>query len=318
MPTSSGNAPNAPERRWQRGTATAALKLAVAGPLLLVDGAPANGGVGAFAATHALTAYLRDAGLVEVSFAPSVAAEALLGWANGVLEREQPPRWPEGVRVRCAADSPQQADREPVAALHRRVEVAAQPDSRLRSVFLQHRLIDELPRLEGVEPETAKLVVQQVVDRLLQVPGGLDPLMLLQQDAALLSRSTIVAVLTVLFASRAGWPAERLADLGVAGLLHDLGTILDPDAPGPAAFRWLLERGDEDFWLRSALVARRFCAGVEASAGPAGPLAVVALVRLAAVAAASADPRPFAERVREVAGVPDELVEVAREALVCS
>src|SRR5690606_1582927 len=121
-------------------------------------------------------------------------------------------------------------------------------DSRLRSVFLQHRLIAGLPSIAGVSAATAKLVIQGVVDRLLQVPGGLEPLMLLQQDEALLRRSTAVAVLSVVFARRVGWPVEKLADLGAAGLLHDLGAIIDPKSPGSASFHWLLLRGNEDFW----------------------------------------------------------------------
>lgn len=138
--------------------------------------------------------------------------------------------------------------------------------------------------------------------------------MLLQHDEALLRRSTAVAVLTVVFARRVGWPAELLADLGAAGLLHDLGSILDPALPGRASFHWLLERGDEDFWLRSALVARRWRDGSAASADQAGPLSVIAIVRMAA--AAYAGGVAGLDALLANGSAPDELVQLAKGAIV--
>ncbi|MBL8752310.1 MAG: hypothetical protein JNK15_03335 [Planctomycetes bacterium] len=167
--------------------------------------------------------------------------------------------------------------REPIAALPPTPRVAADADSRLRSVFLQHQLVAGLPRLPGVAPTLAKFVVGQIVDRLLDVPGGLEPLMLLQRDPALLARSTAVAVYAVLFARAAGWPDERLADHGAAAMLHGLGRVLDDGAAARAGFAWLAARGCSDFWLRAALVARHACGGAADETLPVG----VATVRLA-------------------------------------
>lgn len=137
-----------------------------------------------------------------------------------------------------------------------RGRVVPEVDSRLRSVFLQNRLIAGLPRLPGVPVPIAKFVVGQIVDRLLAVPGGMEPLMVLERDAARLATSTGIAVLTVVVARAAGWPVRALADLGAAALLADLGSLLAEEDQGTAGCRWLLDRGVDDFWLRCALVAR--------------------------------------------------------------
>ncbi len=91
---------------------------------------------------------------------------------------------------------------------------------------------------------------------LLAVPGGMEPLMVLERDPARLAASTGIAVLTVVVARAAGWPVRALADLGAAALLADLGSLLAEEEPGTAGCRWLLDRGVDDFWLRCALVAR--------------------------------------------------------------
>lgn len=154
-------------------------------------------------------------------------------------------------------------------------------DGSLRAVFVQHRLIVGMPPLPGIDPIARQDIVAAIVDRLLAVPGGLEPLMLLQRDGALLQRATIVAVLTVVLARRVGWPDEQLADLGAAALLHDLGAVLDPERPATASFAWLLDRPADDFWLRCALVARcwREDHGTLATAGRS--FGLPAIVRMA-------------------------------------
>tara|TARA_R110002072_G_scaffold241027_8_gene399701 strand:+ start:56184 stop:57182 length:999 start_codon:yes stop_codon:yes gene_type:complete len=257
------------------------LTLQVTDSLLVIDGFSAVSGADTFAATHGLLRFLRDAAIARVEFSADVRALDLAEWAKHVVRVTTPEVWPAGIEVqlRCESSSP-----DVMAPQARQKPGVESSDSQLRSVFLQHRLIAGLPAIVGVDATTAKLVIQGVVDRLLQVDGGLEPLMLLQQDEDLLRRSTAVAVLAVVFARRAGWPVEQLADLGAAALLHDLGVILDAASPGRAAFGWLLDRGNEDFWLRSALIARRWRDGLVASTDSAGPLAVITIVRLAAVA----------------------------------
>ena len=294
----------------------AALTLAVTDTGLSVDDAPLIAGVDTFAAAHGLWTFLRRSNVVAIGFAPNVSADDLLHWAVAVVANLPPPEWPDTVEVALRGDGSSSA--EPIKALRRSVPAPPAADSRLRSVFLQHRLIGGLPHLPGVDPGLAKAVVQGVVERLLQVDGGLEPLILLQQGEALLRRSTAVAVITVLVARRAGWPNEQLADLGVAALLHDVGAVLDPDEPAPAGFRWLLARGDDDFWLRCALVARhaREPHDLDDLRGRGLP-AAVAFVRVATHAAeccGDASPAEWGSAVQS-GYVPAELVDVAATAL---
>lgn len=187
-------------------------------------------------------------------------------------------------------------------------------DSRLRSVFLQHRLIAGMAAVPAVHRTLAKFAIEQIVDRLLAVPGGLEPLMLLQRDEALLARSTAVSVLAVVLARHAGWPEDRLADLGAAALLRDLGLAIDPSMPGRAGFQWLLQQGHDDFWLRCAMVARHARGDAGTIGDAEGACAVVGLA--AAIAELSevdtrADLRGALRRSRSASALPSALVDLA-------
>lgn len=232
------------------------------------------------AAAHGLQELLLRAGLRDLVVGPTASVDSLLTLVRAVVvaaEAGAPIRLAPLVGVELSGSSP-----EPVLAVPWRPRHETAPDSALRSVFLQHSLLAELPRLPGLTPTATKVVVQAVVERLLAVPGGLEPLMLLQRDGELLRRSTRVAVLSVLLARVGGWPSDRLADLGAAALLHDLGRVLDDARPAVSAFLWLLERGVDDFWLRCALVARHWTGDdLEPEVGAAGAVGAVALVRAA-------------------------------------
>lgn len=201
------------------------------------------------------------------------------------------------------------------------VRIAAEAaDSQLRSVFLQHRLIEAFGTAGPVSPTMARVVVHAVVDRLLALPAGLEPLMLLQQDAAVLRASTRTAVLSVVLARAAGWPDDRLADFGAVALLHDLGAILDPARPAAAAFEWLIDRGTDDFWLRSALVARHWRSdhGSTLAAAGSGSTGAAVVVRLAAAietmlarGRSKDDIRPELARVAAAGAFPSDLVDLA-------
>lgn len=298
------------------------VRLAVVAGVLATD--VADFGAEAVAAAHGLAATFRAAAVAEVRPRRDVTPAQLAAWAVGMVQaatspsvRTSLPSLP-GVAVVLLerADDPA----EPL----RRLQRAAEPrgaDSALRSVYVQHRLITGLPTLPGVAPATAKAVVQMVVERLLALPGGLEPLMLLQQDGALLQTGIRVAVLAVLTARAAGWPDERLAEIGAAALLHDLGCILDELRPGPASFAWLLERGTDDLWLRCALVARTWRQehGALDEVGHGG-LAAAALVRLAATIEAELrrDGRVLVGRIEDAAragAFPAELVAVVPDAV---
>jgi hypothetical protein len=299
-----------------------ALHLAESGGVLLANGAPLPLDVGAFAAAQGLATLLRDLDLDYVCFDAGVEADELAAWAGrcAVAQRSGAPlRQSEHLSVGPGVhEAARRGAGDPLRVAPRRSPAGEETDSRLRSVFLQFHLMHGLRQTGPVPPGMAKVVVQAIVDRLLLVPGGLEPLMLLQQRPALLRRSTEVAVLAVLFARGAGWPDDRLADLGGAALLHDLGAVLDTGQPGPAGFAWLLQRGADDFWLRSALVARWWHDDlVVAGADGLADAGTAAIVRLARVVAGQLDVGGGIDRVcaRLQAGaaapLADELVELA-------
>jgi hypothetical protein len=204
-------------------------------------------------------------------------------------------------------------DGEQIAPVRRQTRAHADADSRLRSVFLLHQLIAGLPAIPGVAPPTAKFVVEQIVERLLGVPDGLEPLMLLQRDASLLSRSTVTAVVAVVLARAGGWPEDSLADLGAAALLSELGTVLDDSAPGVAGFTWLLDQGCADFWLRAAMIARLARDPLADGEAMPGAVAVVrtAVAITALPVAARAELRGALRQSPAAAGVPAPVLDLA-------
>ncbi len=303
-----------------------ALHLAESGGVLHANGMPLPLEVGVFSAAQGLATLLRELELDYVCFDAGVGADELLAWAARCAAAQDAgdrPARPAAVPIGPSVhDSARRIAGDPLPVVRRRDSDGADTDSRLRSVFLQFHLMHGLGRVGPVPPSLAKVVVQAIVDRLLATPGGLEPLVLLQQDPALLRRSTEIAVFAVLFARVAGWPDDRLADLGGAALLCELGSVLDPAHPGMAGFGWLLQCGADDFWLRSALVARwwrddQVVGGADGLVGAVG----AAIVRLAAIAAASntrdESVADLCQRLRAGAGQPlaAELIDVAEAAL---
>ncbi|MCA8952204.1 MAG: hypothetical protein KDE27_22025 [Planctomycetes bacterium] len=279
--------------------------------------------IDSFAAASALTALFRERGVGEVLFDDSVDATALLDWARAQADGSLDEVFAgvaggiQTVRREVLAD-------EAAVRLLRGDAAEEAPDSRLRSMFLQHHLILAFGTSTWVPPHQAKLAIGAVVDRMLGVEGGMEPLMLLQRDAELLYRSLHVAVLSVVFARAFGWPEDGLADLGSAALLHDIGHVLDPEAPGSAALLWLLDRGADDFWLRSAVVARSWRRDHGRRLADLGPddSFVAAIVRLAAAVERLTGSAPAVDEVErglrsasDNGVLPIEMVEAAVLAL---
>lgn len=243
-------------------------------------------GVDVFAAAHGLASLLHGRGIGEVLFDASVDAAALVAWARCWSAEPALPVDPEAELVRSGAGgvhaSRRPEDAGAPAGLRRRSGRREAPDSRLRSVFLLHHLVASVPAGGLLPPTPAKVVVEAVAERLLGIDGGLDPLLLLQRDDALLRRSLHVAVVAAAVARAAGFDESRLADIGAAALLHDVGAVIDPAQPAASGFRWLLARGGDDFWLRCAIVARTWREEHGAAVERLDPgSAVPALVRLA-------------------------------------
>lgn len=255
------------------------------GGALHVSGRMLRIGVDVFAAANGLATLFRDQGVGEVLFDEDADREALEAWARSQAGNVRDPAHADLAYV--GIHTSRRVVDEAMVPLRRSAPVEEPPDSRLRSTFLQHHLIAAFGSSSSVPPHLARVVIGAVVDRMLGLASGMEPLTLLQRDPALLHRSLHVAVLAVVFARVLGWPEARLADLGGAALLHDVGRALDAAHPGPAGFGWLLERGGEEFWLRSAIVARswRFEHGQQLSdLGSDGSL-LAAIVRLAVTVA---------------------------------
>lgn len=279
---------------------------------LFVNGRRLRLCVEVFTAIHGITELLRSHDASELLFDASVDAAGLIAWARcwaTVAPAGQDPEaalrraGAHGVHASSRAAGPEQQ------AGGRAMPVGDGGSSRLRSVFLQHRLLALLDPRSPVEPAQANQVVQVIVERLLAEPGGMEPLMLLQRDERLLSRSLTAAVLAVVLARAAGWHDCAAADLGAAALFAEVGEVLDRRQPAASASAWLLERGEGQFWQLGAAVARRWRTDRTASmAEIEGIEAGIALfVRLAAAVGAS-----VAQGDRDVERIRGELAAAAR------
>lgn len=291
-----------------RATSAPWSRFAVVDGELLVDGDAVAASVATYATIRGLVGFLQEARMAAVSVASDVSTAALRDFVRQAVDgdRSVPMLLPAGIEVAFG--------QRPVAA-PAHATVPAQ-SSTLRATFVQHHLVRMLPVLPGVEPEVARLVVGATVDRLLAAEGGLECLLLLQEEDELLQSSIAVAVFTVLFARAAGWPEDVLADLGAAGLLHRIGDAAPLKSSSTSAFRWLAERGADDLWLRCALAADASAAGgAEAFPGvvPGGVAFVVAARCAVAALAEPAERREAAwRRAFDEAGLPEPLVDVAR------
>lgn len=251
-------------------------------------------GVDVFRPAHEIVRLLRDHDISEVLFDQDTDGDALTAWALGCAGGEDAVAAVFGVTTGARS-----AEVEPFVPLRGCEPVRDESDSRLRSTFLQHHLITAFTNQSAIPPHIGRVTLGAVVDRLLAIRGGMDPLTLLQRDGALLHRSLHTAVIAVVFARVLGWPEARLCDLGGAALLHDVGSALAPESSIRAGADWLLERGSDPFWLRCALVARNWRndhGSRLADLGPDGSLAA-AIVRLAV----------DAERGIAAGETPDEL-----------
>lgn len=152
------------------GSCEGCLMLELVDERLVIDGFPVVSGIDTFAATQGLMGFLYAAGMLRVQFAQDVSAASLVAWGAHVVAKTAPVEWPAGIDAVRRSDT---QSNEVVSPHPSPRPSAEESDSRLRSVFLQHRLIAGLPPIDGVDPMTAKLVIEGVVDRLLQVAGGL-------------------------------------------------------------------------------------------------------------------------------------------------
>lgn len=276
---------------------------------LLVDGRRLRPSLAGFAAARGVADCMRSCGVSEVLFDGDVDAESLWSWAvamaAGTGDAAEPAR---GVHQSRADDARPSAPRG-----------AAQGESpsRLPAVFLQHRLRDALAGLPGIRPAGAMMALALVVERLQAERGGIELLQRLSSRPGQLDQALIVAVVAVLILRGIGWPSERLADAGVAALLHDYGR---GDAH-ESDWAELLLAGEGDHWLQWGIVARTWReASVERDGSwPLGAEALALLVRFAVVAASAAGgdvaPRTICHRAARICGLDDDFAAAAAAAL---
>ncbi len=245
---------------------------------IFVDGHLIPLAVDVFAAAKGLAEQMQAHGVSEILFDRHVDAEDLAQWSSGFAAAAVGTPGPTGearihVGVRGAAA-------EPVLTLGRQRAVTEAGDSHLRAVYLENQLMAMVDE-RRIAPGIARCVLHGVVEYLLQLPGGLEPLTLLQGEPKALRQALHVAVVAVHLARLAGWPQSRLGELGAVALLHDVGALLDASRPAEAGLAWMLERGADDFWLRGAFVAASWRQENGALAVDGVELLTLDLVRLA-------------------------------------
>lgn len=216
---------------------------------IFVDAHLVSFGVDVFVAAKGLAGRMQARGVGELLFQRGVSSDDLGAWAkafasDGFLVPKDG-RIHVGVRTQAS---------EPTFQLGRRQASAEAGDSRLRAVYLENQLMSMIDE-RHVPPDVARCVLHGIVDCLLRVDGGLEPLTLLQRVPSALSRALHVAIVTVQMASVGGWPQSHLGQLGAIALMHDIGAVLDPGRSAAASLYWLLDRGTDEFWLRAACVA---------------------------------------------------------------
>jgi len=319
---------DAKELAWRSEAAMVAIAAARGGDSFILlheqDGAlHVNGrqlrlAMGVFPAAHGLVQAFRRAGVRELLLDQGLESAGLLDLVRSLVAGDPVGAGAPGSQFQTegAAGLPADLDLPPVPRASRSAVATGLP-----SMFLQHQLMAAIPRDWLLSPHASKSVLQAVGDRLLQTSAGLEALELLQRDPERLAAGLRAALLCVVFLRAAGWPAESLAEHGVVALLADLPVPDQGAGPESSAFFWLLRRGSEDLWLRSALVAQAWRT-VEADTLHElglGCDGVAAFVRFAAAVDRAfsrlADASAAVAEAHQQCRLPQEFAEVARLAL---
>jgi HD-GYP domain-containing protein (c-di-GMP phosphodiesterase class II) len=90
-------------------------------------------------------------------------------------------------------------------------------------------IMDDIRLGKAIDTKAAKEVVSDAVDSMIRTPDAMMMLTRIKdRDAYTAQHSMNVAVLTIAFGRALGMERERLEELGVCGLLHDMGKVLTP------------------------------------------------------------------------------------------
>lgn len=91
--------------------------------------------------------------------------------------------------------------------------------SQLGAVFTMQRFAAALGPIGPLSGVRARAVLQNVLHRLLRLPGGLEPLGRMQRDPVANAEAVRACVLAVRTAEELGWDDERSTQAGIAALL---------------------------------------------------------------------------------------------------
>jgi len=95
---------------------------------------------------------------------------------------------------------------------------------------LVNNMMDDIRLGKAIDTQGAKQVVSDAVDSIIQTPDAMMMLTRIKnRDEYTAQHSLNVAILTIAFGRALNLERERLEELGVCGLLHDMGKILTPD-----------------------------------------------------------------------------------------
>ena len=108
-------------------------------------------------------------------------------------------------------------------------EITAAADSFKRTSELLHRIAEDIRAGDDLKLENVELVINDMVDSMVRNPDALMWVARMrEQDLNIYSHGISVAVNLVAFGRHLGYPKEQLAQLGMLGLLLDIGKIKVP------------------------------------------------------------------------------------------
>lgn len=109
-------------------------------------------------------------------------------------------------------------------------EIGRATKSYFQTSKLVGNIMDDIRLGKAFDTHAAKQVVSEAVDSIIRTPDAMMMLTRIKnRDEYTAEHSLNVSVLTIAFGKSLGMERERLEELGVCGLLHDMGKVLTPD-----------------------------------------------------------------------------------------
>lgn len=252
------------------------------GGALHVDGRALAVDVDLFQPARGLAAAMQRHGVGETLFDQGVVEADLRAWAEAFTRGGEPQD--AVARVHSARREPGAASPLPA----RRSASGSPADSRLRAVYVQHRLLEAVGDSAG-PAALVRSALHGLVERLLELDGGLEPLAELQRRPGALALGLRRAVAAIVLGRLAGLADRSLATLGIAALGTAAAATARP-VGGSAT----------GVWAQCAVIAAEALAGPNTPSSTAGTLVRLAIA-VAAHEAARSDDAPEWLALREAA-----------------